>query len=150
MQIQRKLFQVFILFYEYKNIPERLIYLFLAQGLLPVSNAPRTNFQSPTSSPSATQWQSSSRGSSVPPQNPVVDVAPRVPTFNANLLPAPPLPPEHIVTEQDKQVQIVYEQWLNHQNAALTQQLKYYETEVQKLRKLRKVFLLLKSVKRFN
>lgn len=62
-----------------------------------------------------------------------------MPTFNANLMPAPPLPPEHIVTEQDKQAQIVYEQWLNHQNAALTQQLKYYETEVQKLRKLRKV-----------
>lgn len=59
--------------------------------------------------------------------------------FNANLLPAPQLPPENIVTEQDKQTQIVYENWLNHQNNVLTQQLKYYETEVQKLRKSRKV-----------
>ncbi|CAH0559006.1 unnamed protein product [Brassicogethes aeneus] len=58
--------------------------------------------------------------------------------FNANLLPAPPLPPENIVTEQDKQTQLVYEHWLNHQNNVLTQQLKYYETEVQKLRKIRK------------
>lgn len=75
-------------------------------------------------------------------QSPIDSAPPRVvPTFSANLLPAPPLPPEHIVSEQDKQAQIVYEQWLNHQNAALSQQLKYYETEVQKLRKMRKVFL---------
>lgn len=59
--------------------------------------------------------------------------------FNANLMPAPPLPPENIVTEQDKQSQLLYEQWLNHQNNVLTQQLRYYETEVQKLRKSRKV-----------
>lgn len=74
-----------------------------------------------------------------PAPQPVVDVQPKVQLFNANLLPAPPLPPENIVTEQDKQTQIVYEQWLNHQNNVLTQQLRYYETEVQKLRKLRKV-----------
>lgn len=55
------------------------------------------------------------------------------------LLPAPPLPPENIVSEQDRQAQVLYEQWLNNQNAILTQQLKYYETEVQKLRKIRKV-----------
>lgn len=67
------------------------------------------------------------------------DVTPRIPTFNTNLLPAPPLPPEHIVTEQDKQTQLVYEQWLKHQSVVLQQQLKFYETEVQKLRKMRKV-----------
>lgn len=58
--------------------------------------------------------------------------------FNANLMPAPPIPPENIVTEQDKQAQMLYEQWLNHQNNVLSQQLHYYETEVQKLRKSRK------------
>jgi hypothetical protein len=62
-----------------------------------------------------------------------------VPLFNAPLLPAPPLPPENIMTEQDRQTQIHYEQWLNHQNQIVTSQLKYYETEVSKLRKIRKV-----------
>lgn len=54
-------------------------------------------------------------------------------------MPAPPIPPENIVTEQDKQAQMLYEQWLTHQNNVLSQQLHYYETEVQKLRKSRKV-----------
>lgn len=76
------------------------------------------------------QWQT--------PQTPT-DNSPRVPTFNANFLAAPPLPPEHIVTEQDKQTQIAYEHWLNQQNVVLGQQLKFYEGEVQKLRKIRKV-----------
>lgn len=31
-----------------------------------------------------------------------------------------------------------YEEWLTHQHNTLTQQLKYYETEVNKLRKIRK------------
>jgi len=62
-----------------------------------------------------------------------------VPLFNAPHLPAPPLPPENITTEQDRQTQIHYEQWLNHQNQIVTSQLKYYETEVNKLRKMRKV-----------
>lgn len=43
------------------------------------------------------------------------------------------------MNEQDRQIQLQYEQWLNHQHQVLTQQLKYYETEVQKLRKIRKV-----------
>ncbi|KAJ9589925.1 hypothetical protein L9F63_016948, partial [Diploptera punctata] len=58
--------------------------------------------------------------------------------FNAPVLPAPSLPPENIMTEQDRQTQQQYEQWLNHQNQILTSQLKYYETEVSKLRKHRK------------
>ena len=65
--------------------------------------------------------------------------ADRVPLFNAPHLPAPPLPPENITTEQDRQTQMHYEQWLNHQNQIVTSQLKYYETEVSKLRKMRKV-----------
>lgn len=61
-----------------------------------------------------------------------------VPLFNANLQPQPPLPPDTIVTDHDRQLQIVYEQWLSTQNTVLTNQLKYYETEVMKLRKVRK------------
>lgn len=45
------------------------------------------------------------------------------------------------MTEQDKQSQLHYEQWLAHQNDALQAQMNYYLTEVQKLRKLRKVRL---------
>lgn len=63
-------------------------------------------------------------------------------TFNIPQLPAPPAPPENIITEQDRQVQLQYEQWLNHQNQILGQQLKFYETEVQKLRKLKKVEIM--------
>lgn len=97
------------------------------------------NFQSANGPSGAPNQWNPPRPNPVQAQSPI-DIAPRIPTFTANLLPAPPLPPEHIVTEQDKQAQMVYEQWLNHQNAALTQQLKYYETEVQKLRKMKKVF----------
>lgn len=95
------------------------------------------------------QWQqqnNQSRPSTTPTPQPqqqaTADLSPRIPTFSTNLLPAPPLPPEHIVTEQDKQTQMVYEQWLKHQNIVLGQQLKFYETEVQKLRKMRKVCAL--------
>ncbi|KAF5285410.1 hypothetical protein FQA39_LY16664 [Lamprigera yunnana] len=89
---------------------------------------------------SINQWQRSPTCGTpvIPPPQPVVESQPQIPTFNISPLPAPPLPPENIVTEQDKQCQIVYEQWLNNQNTILSQQLKYYETEVQKLRKIRK------------
>ncbi|XP_024945171.1 histone-lysine N-methyltransferase 2C isoform X3 [Cephus cinctus] len=63
---------------------------------------------------------------------------PRIATFNIPHMPAPPAPPDNIVNEQDRQIQLQYEQWLNHQDQILSQQLKYYETEVQKLRKIRK------------
>lgn len=36
-------------------------------------------------------------------------------------------------------MQLQYEQWLNHQDQVLKQQLHYYEGEIQKLRKVRKV-----------
>lgn len=61
-----------------------------------------------------------------------------MPFFNANLQAAPPLPPENIITEHDRQMQMAYEQWLTTQNKVLSAQLQYYETEVGKLRKLRK------------
>lgn len=87
------------------------------------------------------QWQTTAvQNRPVPTPTPTTEVTARVQMFNANLSPAPPLPPENIVTEQDKQAQILYEQWLKQQNNILTQQLRYYETEVQKLRKIRKVF----------
>lgn len=84
------------------------------------------------------QWQSQQPQTPSRSQTAAPDTTTSVPPFNIPLLPAPPLPPEHIVTEQDRQTQIHYEQWLNHQNQILTQQLKYYETEVQKLRKIKK------------
>lgn len=59
--------------------------------------------------------------------------------FNIPQIPAPPTPPENIVNEQDRQMQLQYEQWLNHQDQVLKQQLHYYEGEIQKLRKTRKV-----------
>ncbi|KFB47865.1 AGAP011192-PA-like protein [Anopheles sinensis] len=61
-----------------------------------------------------------------------------IPLFQANLQPQPPQPPETIATEQDRVLQINYENWLNQQNTVLSNQLKYYETEIVKLRKVKK------------
>lgn len=58
--------------------------------------------------------------------------------YNANLQPAPPLPPDNIVTEHDRQLHIAYEQWLQNQYTVLSNQQEYYETEIMKLRKNRK------------
>ena len=69
----------------------------------------------------------------------VMVTALRVPLFNAPVLPSPPPPPDIIATDADRQTQLHYESWLTNQNHIVTQQLKYYETEVQKLRKIRKV-----------
>lgn len=66
------------------------------------------------------------------------DVVRSVPIYQANLQAAPPLPPENIVTDADKQAQIAYETWLNNQNESLQQQLRYYETEIGDLRKQKK------------
>jgi hypothetical protein len=41
-----------------------------------------------------------------------------------------------------------YESWLEQQEQALNQQLKYYESEIQKLRKQRKVSATMGTVKR--
>ncbi|XP_052870721.1 uncharacterized protein LOC128276290 [Anopheles cruzii] len=61
-----------------------------------------------------------------------------IPLFQANLQPQPTQPPEKIVTDQDRLVQINYENWLQQQNTVLSNQLKYYETEILKLRKVKK------------
>jgi len=54
-------------------------------------------------------------------------------------IPAPPNPPEHPTTEQERQQQFQYEQWLYRQERVLDMQLKGVEGEVHKLRKQKKV-----------
>lgn len=54
-------------------------------------------------------------------------------------LTAPPTPPEHPTNEQERQLQIQYEQWLHGQQHVLSVHLKCFETEVNKLRKIKKV-----------
>lgn len=61
-----------------------------------------------------------------------------VPMLVVNLQPAPPLPPDNIINDHDRQLQINYEQWLTSQEASLAGKLKYYHEEVTKLRKSRK------------
>lgn len=56
----------------------------------------------------------------------------------ANLKPQPPLPPENVLTEHDRQVQLNYKHWLENQDDILNNQLKYYQNEMAKLRKTRK------------
>ncbi|CAG9863833.1 unnamed protein product [Phyllotreta striolata] len=106
----------------------------------PVNNISSTNQGNPVQTSQAwPQLQNRQAAAVAPSPSPhTMEVTTRVQMFNPNLIPAPPLPPETIATEQDKQAQLLYEQWLNHQNNALVQQLRYYETEVQKLRKGKK------------
>lgn len=61
-----------------------------------------------------------------------------IPIFQANLQPAPPIPPENIITDQDKIIQANYEAWLNNQNGQLQEQVQYYERNIGDLRKLKK------------
>ncbi|VVD00696.1 unnamed protein product [Leptidea sinapis] len=59
--------------------------------------------------------------------------APAVPLYGGVAPPAPPVPPDG-----DSHARLVYEQWLKQYNAFAADQLRYYEAEVQKLRKIRK------------
>lgn len=52
---------------------------------------------------------------------------------------APPVPPEHITSDQDRLTQLNYENWLNAFNNFAAQQHKYYEAEMTKIRKSKKV-----------
>ena len=62
-----------------------------------------------------------------PPPPPALDSKPMTP------------PPENPQTEEERAHVVRYEQWLSRQEAAINQHLKYYETEISKLRKQRKV-----------
>jgi histone-lysine N-methyltransferase MLL3 len=108
------------------------------ESLFAKKNIKLIRYRSVTANPPQGTWQQSqNRPKPTPTPQPAAEI--RVQTFNANLLTPPPLPPDNIVTEQDKQKQLLYEQWLSHQSNILAQQLKFYETEVNKLRKMRKV-----------
>jgi hypothetical protein len=63
----------------------------------------------------------------------------RLPNFPLQSLPPPPNPPEHPATEQERQMQIKYEQWLFSHQQVLAMHLKCFETEVNKIRKTKKV-----------
>lgn len=65
--------------------------------------------------------------------------APSIPLYAGVAPAAPPPPPERAVSEADHHARLLYEQWLKQYNAFATDQLRYYEGEVQKLRKIRKV-----------
>ena len=52
--------------------------------------------------------------------------------------PAPPTPPDNPQNEEERRQVTRYEQWLVQQEVAINEQLKYYETEITKLRKQRK------------
>ena len=60
---------------------------------------------------------------------------------SATNLPAPSTPPDNPQIEDERRQAARYEQWLVQQESAINQQLKYYETEITKLRKQRKVVI---------
>lgn len=74
-----------------------------------------------------------------PPAPPAAAAAPTVPLFAGSAPPAPPAPPDRALSDADHHARLVYEQWLKQYNTFAADQLRYYEQEVQKLRKIRKV-----------
>ena len=52
--------------------------------------------------------------------------------------PAPPAPPDNPQNDDERRQVARYEQWMVQQEVAINEQLKYYETEITKLRKQRK------------
>lgn len=61
---------------------------------------------------------------------------PAIPLYSGSAPTAPPAPHER---EPDPHARLLYEQWLKQYNAFAVDQQRYYEVEVQKLRKIRKV-----------
>ena len=51
----------------------------------------------------------------------------------------PPLPPDNPQTDEDRQKAARYEHWLSQQEQDINTQLQYYEKEIAKLRKQKKV-----------
>ena len=83
-----------------------------------------------------------------PPGGPQrMDQHPALMRQDSNSIPPPPPlnskpmtpPPENPQTDEDKAKVSRYEKWLGDQESAINQHLRYYETEISKLRKLRKV-----------
>lgn len=64
---------------------------------------------------------------------------PSIPLYGGVAPAQPPAPPDRAVTEADHHARRLYEQWLKQYNAFAADQQRYYEVEVQKLRKIRKV-----------
>ena len=54
-------------------------------------------------------------------------------------LPTPPVPPDNPTTDEEKEKLANYEKWLSDQEKGIQTQLQFYETEITKLRKQRKV-----------
>lgn len=106
-------------------------------GQMQQSNQQQTQWQTPQPKLETNSKQSVAKQNAI--NKNVIPTNCSVPLFIANLTPAPTVPPENIVTEQDRHQQITYETWLNSQNNQLSNQLKYYEEEIGKLRKSRKV-----------
>ena len=59
-------------------------------------------------------------------------------------LPTPPVPPDNPTTDEEKEKLAKYETWLSAQEKGIQTQLQFYETEIAKLRKQRKVSQALK------
>ncbi|XP_075971400.1 uncharacterized protein LOC142973507 isoform X2 [Anticarsia gemmatalis] len=73
-----------------------------------------------------------------PPPAPAPLAPPAVPLYAGVAPPAPPAPPERPASEPEHHARLLYEQWLKQFNAFAADQQRYYEMEVQKLRKIRK------------
>lgn len=71
-------------------------------------------------------------------QNVVKKEVVNMPMFQPNVQKAPTQPPDCIVTEQDRQMQIQYEQWLTNKDNELVNHQKYLQDKVDKLRKTRR------------
>merc|ERR1719233_400581 len=75
-------------------------------------------------------------GSSEIPANSPVSERPPPPPFNTQ--PGPPQPPNNPQTDEERRQVVQYEAWLQQHDSEINQQLKYYETEIGKIRKQRK------------
>merc|ERR1719189_2027147 len=73
-----------------------------------------------------------------PSQGGVAPVESRPPPPPMMNIPPPPAPPDNPQTEEERRQVQRYESWLVQQESGINEQLKYYETEITKLRKQRK------------